>query len=240
MADALYDELLRSVEGNDCEVRRVVIGLHWTAVQSRFTGMAHTYKSPSHPEVDEAGRLVGQSALGLARRVLSWDPLEASLGLAALNSLIDARGVECDVNRQMLEDARGRAVAVVGRFPFNDEVRRMAKAAYFLEIEPQPDELPAAAAESVIPKADVVVITASALINRTMPRLLDLARGKRCYVMGPSTPMNEVLLDYGAQVLEGLRLTDADALIDCVGQGVKKFRHLLGIQTISLTRQRAG
>lgn len=44
----------------------------------------------------------------------------------------------------------------------------------------------------------------------------------------------EVLLDHGAMVLEGLRLTDADALIDCIGQGVKRFRRLVGTRTISL------
>jgi uncharacterized protein len=236
MTMRLYDDLLQSVHGEDCEVRRVVIGLHWTVVQSRHLGMAHTFRSPSQPEVEDAGRLVGQSALTLARRLLSWNPLEASLGLAALNSMIGSHGTDCDVNRRILELSRGRTVAVVGRFPFVEDLRRVARATHCLEIDPLPDELPAAAAEVVIPGADIVAITATALINKTMPRLLELSRGRTCIVLGPSTPMNEVLLDHGAEILEGVRLTDADALAACIGQGVKKFRRLLGIQPITLTR----
>ena len=38
----LIEDLLESVAGLDCEVRRVCIGLHWTIVESRFTGIAHT------------------------------------------------------------------------------------------------------------------------------------------------------------------------------------------------------
>jgi uncharacterized protein len=235
----LYDDLLQSIHGEDCEVHRVVLGLHWTVVESRHLGMAHTWRSPSQPEVEEAGYLVGHSALALARRLLSWNPLEASLGLAALNSMIGSRGTDCDVNPRILELSRDRTVVVVGRFPFIEDLRGVARITHCLEIDPLPGELPAAAAEVVIPGADIVVITATAIINKTMPRLLELSRGKRCIVLGPSTPMNDVLLDHGAEILEGVRLTDADALAACIGQGVKKFRRLLGIQPITLTRGEA-
>jgi hypothetical protein len=236
MTMQLYEDLRQSIQGEDCEVRRVVIGLHWIVVQSRYLGMAHTFRSPSYPEVEDAGRLAGQSALAVAGRLLSWNPLEASLGLAALNSMIGPRGNDCDLNQQILELSRGRTVVVVGRFPFTEDVRRAARTTHCLELDPQPGELPAAAAEAVIPDADLVLITATALINKTMPRLLELSRNGRCIVLGPSTPMNEVLLDHGAQILEGVRLTDADALTACIGQGVKKFRRLLGIQPITLAR----
>jgi uncharacterized protein len=110
MTMQLYEDLLQSIHGEDCEVQRVVIGLHWTVVQSRHLGMAHTFRSPAIPEVEDAGRLVGQSAHALARRLLSWNPLEASLGLAALNSMIGSRGIDCDVNLRILELSRDRTV----------------------------------------------------------------------------------------------------------------------------------
>jgi uncharacterized protein (DUF4213/DUF364 family) len=232
----LLTDLLGSIHGEDCEVHRVVIGLHWTVVQSRHIGMAHTFRPPSLSEVLDAGHLVGQSAPGLAQRLRSWDLLEASLGLAALNSLIEPGGIDGHFNRHLIEWARDRVVVIVGRFPFNDEVRRVARATHCLEMDPQPDELPAAAAEEVIPGADVVLISATALINKTMPRLLELSRQTRCVVLGPSTPMNHVLLDYGAEVLAGVRVTDADACFRSVSEGAKKFKHLLGIQPITLTR----
>lgn len=236
MTMKLFADLLESIRGEDCEVRRVVIGLHWTLVESRHAGMAHTFRSPSFSETLDAGRLAGQSALCLAERLLSWDPLEACVGLAALNSLIEPRGADGHLDRHLMEMSRDRVVVIIGRFPFNDEVRRVARATHCLEMDPQPDELPAAAAEEVIPGADVVLISATALINKTMPRLLELSRKTRCVVLGPSTPMNHVLLDYGAEVLAGVRVTDADACFRSVSEGAKKFKHLLGIQPITLTR----
>jgi uncharacterized protein len=236
MTMKLYADLLESIRGEDCEVRRVVIGLHWTLVESRHAGMAHTFRSPSFSETLDAGRLAGQSALCLAERLLSWDPLEACVGLAALNSLIEPRGADGHLDRHLIEMSRDRVVVIIGRFPFNDEVRRVARAAYCLEMDPRPDELPAAAAEQVIPGADLAVISATALINKTMPRLLELSRQRRCIVLGPSTPMNHVLFDHGVEVLAGVRVIDADLLARCLGEGVKKFKHLLGIQPITWTR----
>ena len=88
----LVEDLLDSVAPLDCPVTRVCVGLHWVVVESRHTGLAHTYKTNRKVELTSSGDLVGRSALELARRLRSWEPLEASLGVAALNSLIDAAG----------------------------------------------------------------------------------------------------------------------------------------------------
>jgi len=234
----LYDDLLQSIRDEDCPVRRVVIGLHWTVVESRFAGVALTLAPGGPDEVEDAGRLTGRSALTLARRLVSPNPLESSLGLAAFNSLIGPGGEDGDANSRILAMSGNRSVVVVGRFPLVADLRRTARVVHCLEIEPLPGELPAAAAEEVIPAADIVVLTASALINKTMPRLLELSRGKRCFVLGPSTPMNEVLLDHGAEVLEGVRLGDPESFATCIGQGVRRFRHLLDARTTLLSRGR--
>ena len=228
----LAEDLLDSVAHLDCAVTRVCVGLHWIVVESRHAGVAHTCKTDRKVELTDAGDLIGRSALELARRLRSWEPLEASLGLAALNSLIDAAGSPADALEQVVDLARGRTVTVVGRFPFNPRVREVAAQAYFLEINPDGTELPAWACEEVIPVSDVVVITATALINKTLSRLLELGRGATTIVLGPSTPMNDVLLRHGASVLAGVRVTDPDALFRAVMQGVKRFAGLEGVEAI--------
>jgi len=234
----LIDDLLESVHSFDCKVESVRIGLHWTAVQSRYVGMAHTYKTGRKVEIEGSGNLTGGGALHLAERLRSWEPLEASLGLAALNSLIEPRGEPGNVNEYILKNAPDKTVTVVGRFPFNQEVARVAGKAYFLEMEPKKGELPPFACEEVIPQSDIVVITATALINKTLHRLLELGSEGKCIVLGPSTPMNEVLFDHGAYILAGVRVTDADALASSVTQGVKKFKKLTGITPIMWRRRR--
>lgn len=229
----LCDDLLESVAGFDCPVKRVCVGLHWTVVESKYTGMAHTWKTGHKVELESSGDLAGKSALELAGRLRSWEPLEASLGLAALNSLIEPVGDPGNAFEHIVRLAAGKTVTVIGRFPANDRIAQVAGHVYFLEMEPEEGELPPYACEEVIPESDVVVITATALINKTLPRLLELSRGATAIVLGPSTPMNEVLFRHGADILAGVRATDTNALIGSVTQGVKKFKKLTGIEPIT-------
>jgi hypothetical protein len=235
----LIEDLLQSVAHLDCPVKRVCVGLHWTVVQSKHTGMAHTYKTSNKVELESSGHLSDKNALGLAARLRSWTPLEASLGVAALNSLIEPAGERGNVFEYVLQQAEGKTITVIGRFPANDRFAQIARRVHFLEIEPQKGELPAYACEEVIPESDLVVITATALINKTLPRLLELAREAAAVVLGPSTPMNDVLFHHGANVLGGVRVTDPDALVASVMQGVKSFNKLAGIEPICRIRSQA-
>jgi uncharacterized protein (DUF4213/DUF364 family) len=229
----LVDDLLESVAPFDCPVRRVCVGLHWTVVESRYTGMAHTYKSNQKVELESSGSLVGKSAYELALRLRSWEPLESSLGLAALNSLIEPTGRPGNVFEHVLRMASGRTVTVVGRFPCNDQIAQVAGQAYFLETDPQPGELPSYACEEVVPASDIVVITATALINKSLPRLLELSRHATAIVLGPSTPLNDVLFRHGAEIVAGVHITNPEALISSVAQGVKKFKKLDGLEPVT-------
>lgn len=232
----LVEDLLESVRDKDCPVKRACVGLHWTVVESLHTGVAHTYKTDSKIEIESAGDLIGKSAFELAERLRSPEPLEATIGVAALNSLIEPTGRRGNVLTDVLAKARGKTVTVVGRFPLNDQIAHAAGRAHFLEIEPQEGELPPEAAENVMPVSDIAVITATALINKTLPHLLELSTGATTVVLGPSTPMNDVLLRHGADILGGVRIADADALINSVMQGVKKFKKLAGLEAIIKTK----
>jgi len=238
----LLEDLLESVGRLDCEVGRVRIGLHWTVIESRFVGMAHTYKTSRKVEIAESGRLSGKSALELARRALSWEPLEASVGLAALNSLLDvgtldAEMSETNVGTWIKEQAEGKVVTVIGRFPFTDEIIRTARKVYRLEMDPVAGELPAAACERVLPLSDINVITATAIINHTIDRLLDLGRGGVNVVLGPSTPLHPLLFEHGADVLAGVVVDDTDALAKSVVEGTKTFKRLDGIRPVVVRRR---
>jgi uncharacterized protein (DUF4213/DUF364 family) len=200
--------------------------------------MAHTCRGPRKAELQGSGDLEGGSALALAQRLLSWEPLEASLGAAALNSLIEAKGEPGNVVDMILGRAPGKAVTVIGRFPFNDQVRAKASEAYFLELEPQKGELPASASEWTIPRSDIAVITATALINHTLQRLLELGRNASCLtiVLGPTTPMSPILFDFGADILAGVRVSDPEALFRRIVQGTKAFKRLAGAEPVCLAR----
>jgi len=114
---------------------------------------------------------------------------------------------------------------------------KRAKTAYILELEPEGDELPASACDEVLPISDINVITATAIINHTLQRLLELGSGGENILLGPSTPMSPLMFDYGVDVLAGVKVLDYDALEKSVVEGVKKFRKLAQIKPICLIKE---
>jgi uncharacterized protein (DUF4213/DUF364 family) len=230
----LEKKLLSSLKANDTPVNGIWIGLFWSAVASGYTGMSHTFKTGQKADIENAGELSSYSAYELAERIFSWKSLEASIGLAALNSLIEPRGIKGNIKDYIKEKAVGKTVTIIGRFPFNDEITKIAGKTYILEIEPTGDELPMTACEDVVPESDINVITATTLINHTLQRLLELGRNSINIVLGPSTPLSPVLFDFGATVLAGVKVYDNNALVKSITQGVKKHRMLNGIEPVCL------
>ncbi len=232
----LEKKLLSSVKAKDIPVKGVWVGLYWSAVEAKYVGMSHTYKTNRKVYIKDAGILSSFSALALSKRILSWEPLEASIGVAALNSLIKPNGSTGNINSDIKRRARGKMVTVIGRFPFNSEVSKIAKKAYFLEMEPMGNELPASACEDLLPKSDINVITATALINHTLQRLLELGGNGINIVLGPSTPLSPVLFEFGADFLAGVRVNNRDAIVQSITQGAKKFELLNGLDPIILSK----
>jgi uncharacterized protein (DUF4213/DUF364 family) len=125
----------------------------------------------------------------------------------------------------------------VGHFPFIPKLREEAGHLWVLEQHPGEGEFPAAAAADIIPRADVVALTGSALINHTLEALLALCRpGVPVVVLGPSTPLSPVLFDHGATVISGARVVSEDAALRTIGQGAT-FQQVEGVQLLTLTRE---
>jgi uncharacterized protein (DUF4213/DUF364 family) len=233
----LEEKLLSVYRNLDAPVKGAWIGLFWSAVESRYTGMSHTYKTGNKAEIEHSGELPSYSAYQLSERICSWEPLEASVGVAALNSLIAPLGPVGNIKDYIKKNAPGKTISIIGRFPFNDEITKIAKKTYILEIEPTDDELPMTACEDVIPRSDINVISATAMINHTLQRLLELGRKGVNIVLGPSTPLSPVLFDFGADILAGVRVYNKNLLVNSITQGVKKFKLLNGIEPIYLFKK---
>ncbi len=225
----LIDDLISSVKENDAPVKNVTLGVSWTAVNAMYCGLAKTYGIPvKHGNyVTDMGNLTQKTSLELAEYTKSWNLTEASIGVAAINSMVAPKKEFLDLNadRFVLEKGKDKNVVMVGAFPFMDALKAVAKKMIVLELDPyQLDAkngiLPDSAAEYVIPDCDLLVITGSTLINKSMERLLALAQKSKAYtvVMGPSTVMDEVLFDYGADMIAGAEVIVPNAIIRKINQ----------------------
>jgi len=107
-----------------------------------------------------------------------------------------------------------------------------------LEQRPSGQDLPADAAYDVIPRADVVAITGTTLINHTFEGLMALCRPRALVlVLGPSTPLSPILFDHGVHILSGSVVEDVDSVLRAVSQGAN-FRqvHRQGVRLVTIQK----
>lgn len=229
---------------DDAPVRSVLVGAHWTVVCSHHCGMAATLMS-SHPhghmQIREAGRLREKSARELAELARSDELMEASIGVAAINSMLEvdeSLSVEINASEVLASRGRGKNVALVGHFPFVSQLRQTVGKLWVIEQNPIEDDYPAEAAIDLIPQADIVAITSSALVNHTLDKLLSLCTPQATVMLlGPSTPLSPILFDYGATIISGMRVVDEAAVLRTVGQGAA-FRQVEGVKLLTFTQER--
>lgn len=233
----LTEALLDSVSGIHGAVEGVMVGLNWTCVESSHVGMAQTLRGREDVELEGAGLILGCEARGIAARLRSFELLDASLGLAALCSLVEAKGDRVNAVDYILDLAPGKTVTCVGRFPFFKEIEKNAARSFQLEMPHHERKLRPLAAEDVLPLSDLVILSATSLIYKSLQRLLDLSRNAITVVMGPGTPMSDVLFDFGADVLAGTRVVNSDCLYLSLAQGVKHHRKIAGIEPVTRFRK---
>ena len=238
---AILDELLDKME-YDAAVRSILVGAHWTAVCGRRCGLASTMlgeKPHGQEVVRDVGGLHLKSARELAEYARSEIPLEASIGLAAINSLIEVdaeNAVELDAEEVLAKNGPGKNIAMVGHFPFIRKLQQTAKNLWVIEQHPSEGEYPASAAADLIPQADVVALTGSALINHTLDGLLALCPPEALVlVLGPTTPLSKVLFDHGATIISGSQVVDEAAALRTIGQGAT-FQQVEGVKKITIRK----
>ena len=131
----------------------------------------------------------------------------------------------------------GENVVVVGAFvPFLKSLKRTHHRFTVLELDSATlklDELPhfrpANEAASVVPDADVVLITGTTLLNNTLENLLALCQPKaRVVLVGPTVGLlPDAFLRRGVDVLGGVRVTAPDAFLDVLMEGGSTY-HFFG------------
>ena len=256
-------------EAERLTVERAVIGLFFTGVKlSNGTTGACATPIKTIPEavccpssamaMPFPGKLAGRPALDLAREALGPNGIRRAVGIAAMNALADTcwhRRPHPETELRLGVDAFDATiiepddkVVVVGAFvPFLRELRRRRQPFLVLEQDPatlKADELPffrpAEQAETVVPEADVLLITGTTLINDTLEQLLALARPTaRVTMVGPTVSLlPDAFLRRGADILGTVRITMPDRFLDTLAEGGSGY-HFLGrsAQKVVLVRR---
>jgi uncharacterized protein (DUF4213/DUF364 family) len=217
----------------DSPVQEVRRGLFWTAVVSKCCGLASTMMRELCPDENKDNGnfhpFSEMTALELARLSLSNNISEASLGLAAINSLIDTRqseAIEMNAGDLLMEYGKGKNISIIGHFPFTDDLKKIAKNLWVIEKRQRPGDYHEDDANIFLPQSDVIAISSTTLINHTLTALLALCPPESVKILlGPTTPMSPVLFDYGIDIISGSVVTDTLTALQYISEGAN-FRQL--------------
>jgi uncharacterized protein (DUF4213/DUF364 family) len=239
----ILDDLISILDFN-APVKDIRQGVFHTGVLIRYCGLAATMPRDALKQegllVKEPGFLLDKTPRDLVQMAYSESILEAAIGMAAINSLLEVdidSCIELNAAELILQKGEGKKVAIVGHFPFLPRIREKAKALWVIEKNPRQGDFSEEEADRLIPQADVVAITGTSLTNHTLEHLLGLCNAESYIVMlGDTVPLCPVLFDYGVHALSGTRVIDADLALRCVSQGAN-FRQIKGTKRLTMTKR---
>ena len=211
----IYDTLLENLPQN-IRITDFASGDIWTMAETESGGLGLAMTTSGTTIPAELESLEGLPSRVACARVKSWNHMEASQAMAAINACYNTEsrlgqlGCYEPFEKYCTEglDFTGKTVGVIGHMNMPDALLKLTKDVFILERHPKPGDYPDSACEYLLPKCDIVLITGSSFVNKTMPRLLQLSSGAYTVVTGPTVPMCPELLNLGIDRLAGLVITD--------------------------------
>ena len=227
LINEICDSLLpRATEHRAADVR---IGLGYTAVllENSRCGLAYTFRHETGGgccAFREADSLCGRPAIELLAYANSMDVIGSAVALATANALADPPMDSISEGMKLMSiDAEGEA-GMVGYFPpLVEPLRKRCRALHIFERMPDHGQevLPEEAQAEVLPRCQVVIITATSLLNRTLDAVLGYCKNaKEVMLLGPTTPYApKILAAKGVTILSGARVTNADLALRVISEG---------------------
>lgn len=221
----IYDALIEGIPENFI-TDELICGNHDSYIRSGNGSGIAAYRPYATRMPMFTQDIIGLPLREVATCVKSWNFLEASIGAAAINAYYNnpqvarANGVEFS-DAQRVEDrmfdpfimsqneVKGKKVAVVGHFPHLESLLEPICDFSIIEWDPEDGDYPMSACEYLLPECDYVYLTCTSVVDKTMPRLLELSKNaKRISMVGPGTPLAPVLFNYGIGDLSGFIIKD--------------------------------
>ncbi len=222
----LYDELIENIPGN-IYAKDTRIGNSWGYVSGENScGIGVMYPVESRLPIYSKD-WCGKPLKDIACCAKSWNFIEASLGMAAINCYYNSmeQAVANKINipsssyaENRMNDPfisyqrhiRNKNVVVIGHFPYLETLFEPVCDMSIIETKPKEGDYPFSACEYLIPKADYLFITCGSLTDKTLPRLLELAGNAYTVLVGPATPLTPILFRYGVNDMSGFIFRDLE------------------------------
>ena len=183
-------------QAGSLRVTDIRIGLGYTAVEvdHKLLGLSYSFIKEITPAscnvLVEAGCLIGKKASELLKGIFSYNLTEASLAIATANAILNKQTDNTDI-LDLIE--KNDKVVMIGYFgPLIPLIKQNTDNLTICERDTKKDVMPDYAAYFELPDADVALISATTLINKTIDGLLNrIKKAKIVAIIGPSCTMEK-------------------------------------------------
>lgn len=245
----LIEELKKALGSTleEIKIEDVRIGIAYTGVllSENSGGMACTllHEFSGCPAMGFSVTLKGKKADQIVELAFSKNPLEAAVGVATVNALsqilLNREPEKYQVSSDdILELIRPEdRVSMVGYFaPLVPKILKITEKLTVLEKKDIKASkvriLPSEKAEEVLPNSDVIIISASTLVNGTFDTLLALrGKAREVVLLGPSAPLcPSPFFERGVTAVMGTMIIEPLKMLTVVSEagGTKKIHKCCG------------
>ncbi|WP_135612424.1 Rossmann-like domain-containing protein [Methanococcoides sp. AM1] len=249
LMEMLLEQIRQELEEklDDIYVEDIRVGVVYSGVRitGGYGGIAATQPQSSQSDsahcstLPKAGDMTGRPVSEIMEMALSDNTLKAVVGVATVNALAT---MICDKNpeKYKFSDADvldlikpGDKVGMVGHFsPMIPRILKITEQLTVIEKKEIFDDRITVVQESdaseVLSGSDVVIITASTLVNGTTDELISMkGNAREAILLGPSAVMlPQPFYDKGFTAVMGTRINDADTMLKIVSEA-GGTKHLL-------------
>ncbi len=207
------------------------VGIGYTAVllDNGSCGLTFTFRNELGPKcglVEEAGNVTGISCSDIIEWAMSTNLVRAAAGLAAINAIYqdDLEGFTRGDAFSQIDIRPDDTLGMIGYFkPVLDKVADKTDRIFIFERNITDDKYlyPDWAEDIYLPRCDVVLITGTTLLNKTIDHILEKCTGAReIAVMGPTATLcPHIFRDYGVSLLAGVKVIDPQRVLRIASEG---------------------
>jgi len=211
------------------KVADVRIGTYFTAVKLSDESCGVSFLLNQFDTIQGAlkpGKIIGMPVEELIGLAPSLNLQDSSVALAAVNALLQNEEFACVKKNaiEMVKVTKNDTVAMIGQFhqlikPLTEQSGKF----YVFEMNGAKGTYPAWSESLLLPECDVVFISGTTLINKTMDDILaKCTKARDIVILGPSViAMPKIFKARGVTVLGPCRVTNNEAMLEVVSQAGK-------------------
>lgn len=239
----ILDNIKNDLKSIELKVLDLRIGLSYVGalLENKNLGVAYTFLPSSHQchLFDNLWPVRGKKVSELVDKIDLKEDIGSAILLACANGYYNTASRTDLIKGDVLEILRltkHDVVGIVGEFkPLIGPIKSKCKELYVFERKRCVQEknlLPEEKAYEILNFCDVVIITATSIINKSIDRLLNSisSKAKEVVVLGPSTPLNpEYFKDTPVSLLCGVLVKDPYSVLEIIslGGGMRSFNRFV-------------